>query len=234
MQIRELASSIDLGAKYSLAWQSGAALSVGILLGAASLAFGPIPVLMGLIGVLVVCLAFMAPEIVVLIMLAFVLELIPAQLNPSISLFVGHFFVTDLLLVMLLSIVLVRLLAEKTFHRVRTPLDIPLLLFCGAAIVGVITAVRNHGVKFSDTTPEARVFLYYLIFFVVTNLIRTRSQLTRLINGILLIAVLVAGMMVIQAMLWSVISLYLAEVASSRRGSWSAFSIPAQSYVTSP
>ncbi len=201
MRIRELASSIDLGSKSSLAWQAGAALSVGILLGAASLVFGPIPVLLGLMGVFLVYLAFMTPEIVVLIALAFVVELIPARLNLSISLFVGNFFVTDLLLVLLLSVVLVRLLADKTFRRVKTPLDIPLLLFCGAAIVGVATASRDHGVIFSHATPEARVYLYYLIFFVVTNLIRTRSQLARLIYGILFIGVLVAATMVIQAIL---------------------------------
>jgi O-antigen ligase len=202
MQIRKLASSIDLSSKSSFAWQAGAALSFGILLGTASLVFGPTLVLMGLSGVLLICLAFMTPEIVVLIILAFVLELIPRQFNISISLFVGHFFVTDLLLVILLSIVLVRLLADKSFRLVRTPLDIPLLLLCGATIVGLVTAVRNHGITFSHATPEARVFVsYFLIFFIITNLIRTRSQLARLIYGIVIIAMLIACTMVIQAML---------------------------------
>jgi O-antigen ligase len=200
MQIRELASGMDLGSKSSRAWQALAALSLGILLGAASLALGPALVLMGLTGVLVVYLALVTPEIIVLVLLAFVLELIPPQYNLSVSLFVGHFFVTDLLLAMLLSIVLVRLLADKTFRLVKTPLDTPMLLFCGAAVVGMATAIRSHGIRFSHATPEARVYIYYLIFFVVTNLIRTRSQLARLIHGILVIAVLVAGTMVMQAM----------------------------------
>jgi O-antigen ligase len=208
MQIRELVGGIDLGATSSRAWQAGAALGVGILLGAASLALGPALVLTGLLGVLLVYLAFATPEIVILILLAFVLGLVPAQLNLPISLFVGHFFATDLLLILLLSVVLVRLLVAKTFRRVETPLDTPLLLFCAAAIVGVATAVRNHGVRFSHATPEARVYLYYLIFFVVTNLIRTRSQLDRLIYGIPLIAVLVAGMMVIQAVAGRSLSIF--------------------------
>jgi O-antigen ligase len=198
MQISELTRRINLSSKPGLAWQATAVLSVGILLGAASVRLGPILVLMGLIGVFVVYLAFMTPEIIILIILAFVLELIPFQLNLTFSLFIGHFILTDLLLVLLLTIVLVRFLADKAFHHVKTSLDIPLLLFCGSAIVGIVTAGWYHGIPFSYTTPEARNILYYLIFFVVTNLIRTRSQLTRLINGILLITVLVAGMMMIQ------------------------------------
>jgi O-antigen ligase len=194
-------SYLNLRPKSYGALQVGAALSAGILLGVASFALGPFLVLMGLIGVLLVSLAFIAPEIVVLIMLAFVLELIPAQLNPSISLLVGHFFVTDLLLIVLLLVIMLRYVADRTWHRTRTPLDQLLLLFCVLAIIGLVNSVLNHGVRFDHATPEARVFLYYLLFFAVTNLIKTRDQLVRLIVGILFVAAVVAGSMAVQAIL---------------------------------
>lgn len=200
MQIRELAGDINLGAESSLAWKAGVALSVGIFLGAASLAFGPTLVLIGMVGVVLVYLAVSRPEVVILILLFFVSGFVPIQFNPYIGLLVGHFFLTDLLLIVLLLIMLIKWLADKSWHSVKTPLDKPLLLFCGAAIVGMVTAV-DHGVKFSNATVEARIFLYYLLFFAVTNLIRTRSQLVRLIYGVLLLGLSAGGLMVVQGIL---------------------------------
>jgi O-antigen ligase len=199
--IGSLIISIEFGIKSSLIRQVGAALSIGFLLAAAILTFGPVYTLMGMIGIFVLFFAFFYPEIIVLILLAFVLELIPSKLNLSFSLFIGHFFVTDMLFAMLLVIGTIRMITEKAFRFIRTPLDIPVLLFFGAALVGVITSVRSNGIPFSYTTPEARVYLYYSIYFIVTNLIRTSSQLIRFIRGILLIGVLVAVTMVIRAML---------------------------------
>ena len=201
MRFLELAGSKDPALISHIVWQAGAPLLAGVFLAVASLAFGPLLVLIGLIGVFLVYLAFTTPEIVVLIILAFVLELIPAQLNASIPLLVGHFFVTDLLLIMLLSVIMLRYVADRTWHYTRTPLDKLLLLFCTAAMIGLVNSVLNHGIRFSHATPEARVFIYYLLFFAVTNLIKTREQLVRLVYGILFVGVVMAGLMAIQAIL---------------------------------
>jgi len=181
--------------------QVSAALALGIILGLAALVPGPSLVLSGMMGLIVLVAAFTNPEIVILVVLCFVLGLIPARFNPYLRLAGRGFFVSDLVLMLLLAVVIFRLIADKEFRYRKTPLDAPLLLFCAAVVIAMGTAIVNRGIKFSDTTYEARMPMYYLIFFAVTNLVRSRVQLLRLVRGVLLIGLLVAGAMIVQASL---------------------------------
>jgi hypothetical protein len=61
---------------------------------------------------------------------------------------------------------------------------------------GIAVAVSAHGISFSNTTFEARFILYYAVGFAVMNLVRTRSQLTTLIYGFIVIG-LVASVLAI-------------------------------------
>lgn len=182
-------------------FQTSAAWVLGMALGLILLVAGPVPALGALIGIVVFASAFAYPEIVILIMLFLAVGIVPAQFNPLIELPVGHFQATDLLLIVMLTIILARALVDKAFTFVRTPLDLPVFLFAASVILGVATAVQNHGINFKDTTPEARRLLYYLVFFAITQHIRTRPQLFRLIHGVLLIGLIAASMMLAQSVL---------------------------------
>jgi O-antigen ligase len=185
-------------AKSRSAPQTGAALALGIVLGLAALVLGPTLVLGGILGLTVLIATFTNPEVVIPVVLCFALGIIPLRFNPRVQLPFAHFRVSDLLLIWLFVIVVCRLLTDKSFHYVKTPLDKPLLLFYGAVVIGMATAVSRSGINFSDTTYEARLLMYYLIFFAVTNLVRTKLQLLRLVRGVFFIALVVAGTMIIQ------------------------------------
>jgi len=193
--------ALNISLKSRSTRQIGAALALGILLGYAALVLGPLLVLSGMMGLILLIVAFTNPEIVILVVLCFVSGLIPARFNPRISLLVAHLQGSDLLLIGLLSVVVFRSLTDKTFRYVKTPLDTPLLLFYGAVVVAVGTCVFRFGINFSDATSEARILMYYLIFFAVTNLVRTRTQLLRLIQGVFSISLLVATTMILQTVL---------------------------------
>ena len=194
--------NISLGSRAPL--QIGVALILGILLGLFALVAAlqePLLVLGVLAGFTLLVLVSARPEIVILIMIFLAAGVAPAEFNPFIPSPVGRLQVTDLILILLFLALFVRGLIDKTFHFVRTPLDVPVLLFSGAVVVGIITAIQFHGFLFKHTTPEARILLYYLIFFAITQHVRTRSQLYRLVHGILLIGLITAGLVVTQSIL---------------------------------
>jgi O-antigen ligase len=183
------------------AYQMGTALVLGGALGLAVLVPSPPLILSGLVGLILLIATFKNPEIVILVVLCLVSDLVPARFNAPIRLPVGTFHVSDLLLIWLLFVVVFRVFTDKTFPYVKTPLDKPVLLFFAAVVVAMGTSMFRFGMRLKEAQIEARVFMYYLVFFAVTNLIRTRLQLVRLVRGILAIGLLVAGMMIAQAML---------------------------------
>jgi hypothetical protein len=179
----------------------------GSLLGLSIINREPLQTLGILVGLITILVTFKYPEVVILLIIGYASRLIPVQFNYSLKLAGRGFFLTDFLFFLLMAVIFLKLLADRNYRLVKTPLDMPLLILAVAVIVGAATATFIHGVKFSYTTPEARILLYYLIFFAVTNLIRSEGQLNRLIQGLFIIGILIALMMVIQAILGPSINL---------------------------
>lgn len=170
----------------------------GLLIGALLIGLGPTRTAAIVLAVAYAFVLFKTPEFAILILLALVSGLLPPSFNPYFNLGVGHFQLTDLILVSLLGVTGLRLLAEREFRLRTTPLYLPLILFCLAVIGGILTAVIQSGVSFSNATYEARILFYYAAIFAVANLIRTREQARRLIYGIFAIGILVAALIVLQ------------------------------------
>jgi O-antigen ligase len=178
-----------------------AALALGGILGLIILAVGPVMALGAVTGVALAATAFTYPEVAILMVLCFASGLMPSQLNLFVRLPVGRFQASDLLLIWLLFVVLLRVFVNGPSSYRRTPLDIPLVLFYGAVVLGFVTAVVQFGVNVSDATYEARMLMYYLIFFPITNMIRTQAQLVRLAGGVMVVGALLAGVMLLQSTL---------------------------------
>jgi len=176
-----------------------AGLLAGALLGVAVLLAGPLPVLMGVAGILVALLAFRYPEALVVLMLALASQLIPSRFNIFVDLIVGRFQVSDLLLFWLLFVSALRVFMEKDFAFRSSSLDRPLVLFYLAVVGGLATAVLLFDVSFRNATYEARTLTYYLAFFPITTLVRTRRALVRLSIGVIGVAVLMAVSMLLHS-----------------------------------
>ena len=178
---------------------TAAALLVGGLLGVAVVLAGPVPVLVGLLGLIVALSAFRFPEVLVLLVLALASQLVPSRFNFFVDLAVARFQLSDLLLLWLLFVTVLRTAMEKRFPFRSTPLDLPLALFYGAVLLGLATAAVGFGVNFNNATYEARTLAYYLVFFPITNLVRTRAQLLRLAVGTIAVGMLLATSMLLQS-----------------------------------
>ncbi|NOH01924.1 MAG: O-antigen ligase family protein [Chloroflexi bacterium] len=173
-------------------------VAAGALVGLSLIALGPL-LTVGVVLVLIyVVILVKAPELPILAILVFSSGLLPRYLNRFVNLGVGNFQISDLILLSLLGLTGFRIFAERGFTFRKTPLDLPVMLYCFAVIFGMYTAVSQYGIEFSYTTYEARIMLSYSIFFVITQLLRTPQQIKRLVIGIAIIGLTVSTLLLLQ------------------------------------
>lgn len=167
-------------------------------LAGASVYFSPAVMIAALVCAVAIPGVCKYPELLPLAYLALTSTLIQYTEAPHIPIGVGTLYVTDLLLSIPVGIVFVRLATRPDFKIVRTPLDLPLTLFWGASIASTLIAILASSLPFKRSLGDVRIVTGYLLFFVVTNLVREKAQLKRLIGGFLFLATLVALLTIIQ------------------------------------
>ena len=174
---------------------------LGFVLGIISIWVPPTLILMGIAGILYFLISWLWPEIALLLILLLTSTIFDLYSLPSIPIGVGHIIVSDVLPFILIGIIFIRGLVESRYFFTHTPLDIPLLAFYGVAMLSTIMAIANSSITFNQSLGEVRVINLYLTFFIVTNLVRNKIQLQRLLNGMFFLAVFVALAMIAQFVL---------------------------------
>ena len=106
--------------------------------------------------------------------------------------------VSDFLLFVPIAILLLRVWSQPNISFNHTPLDFPLLAFYCVAVFSTVLAIVNGTVTFNQSLGELRVVNLYLTFFLVTNMINDEKHLRRLLNGLFVLSILVALMMIAQ------------------------------------
>jgi O-antigen ligase len=166
---------------------------LGLLLGIAALSvplWWTVAALLGL-GLMVIILTW--PELLPLLYLVLTSTVISGFTQaPSFSIGLGTLYLTDVLLFLSFAYIIVRLVTTPQFTIVRTPIDLSLLIFWSASLVSTIIAISDSSLPWKQSLHEFRMVTSYLMFFVVTNLLRTKGQLIRLAKGLVLLATIVA------------------------------------------
>lgn len=188
------------------------AAALGVLLGAIGLVVSPLWALIGIIAVGFAVLAIARAEVALLAILVATSTIIYEDRLPLLPIGIGSFHVSDLLLLGLLGIVIIRTLVEPKFKLIHTPLDFPLLAFLGTGLLSTFIAVSQSLVDRQDAFRETRVFAYLLTFFIVTNLVRKREQIVLLVEGLMVLGAVVAGAMVAQSLLGNSVTLFPGRV----------------------
>ncbi len=170
----------------------------GVVLGIACLLLSG-KLVLGALGALIFLYALIKrPEIGLIGILIATASVVFEDRLPLIPLGGFSLHIPDVLLLTSLGLIILRWMGERNFKLVRTPLDWPLLAFVGITLLSTIVAILGSSVDPILSRRAIRTLLYYLTFFIVTNLVRERRQLIFLVNGILLLATVVAAMMVAQ------------------------------------
>ena len=187
------------------------AVVIGVIVG---VAIAWLPTMLALALVPAALLAWwitLRPEIGLLILMAITGGLINYDDLPYLSLGPISLHVTDILLLYLLGVALIRLLVQRDFKYVSTRLDAPLVAFYILAMLSVVTAIVQFHVAPNIAIREFRIVTYWLAFWPVTQLIRTPRQLKTLFNGLVVLAVVMTIFVTLQMV---VPSLPLVRVSS--------------------
>lgn len=179
-------------------YQVGLTIMVGLILGASIAFTSPFFVIAALIIAIAVFLILKKPIISILGIVILDSTILYGNANLSISLGIGHIYLTDILLMTSLILILVRAAVEPDFKLIHTPLDLPILLFVGVAWLSTFIAIATSSLTLQDSLGEMRVVANYLVFFIVTNFLREEKELRFLIRFFLLLATVVSIIMIAQ------------------------------------
>jgi O-antigen ligase len=118
----------------------------------------------------------------------------------------GSVHITDVILGGLFLFIIVQKLYYRFFYRhhypiIRTPIDIPLILFFIACVIALINGIAIQKADFNVNFRVFRITSYYLLFFLITNLIRNRRDLTLFIGGVFFIALITSIVTILQSIL---------------------------------
>jgi hypothetical protein len=175
-------------------------LVVGLALGASIVVVPPWLVLLGLVGLVGAVIGVNRPTFFLLALIFLEATILPLD-TPMLSVDVGlRVFLSDVLILLLFAVLVYRLLTQKDFEFVHTPLDLPLIVFL--ATVTVVTSIRLVQSSFEllpYVIPRMRTLLYLSIIFVITNLVRDKKQIHLLVNAILIFGAFVGLAMLAQA-----------------------------------
>jgi hypothetical protein len=184
------------------------AVGIGALLGAAAVLFSPLLIIIGILTIFLLILIFHRPEISLLLILTATSSIIFENVLPMVHIGIGSLHLTDVLLLVMLGFILIRGIVEPGFKLIRTPLDIPILCFYGIALFSTFYAILHGSVSRVLALRETRTITYFLSFFIVTNLVRTKAQLKLLVSGIIFLGAIVAFAMIAQYLLGTSVQLF--------------------------
>ena len=179
-------------------WQLLIASAAGVLLGVISSYLPPLWVILLVVAFAILLVVIRRPEIAVLGVLIFLTTLLPDRYIPVVNVGPGRLYITEPIIIGLFIYIFVRWLVKHQ-PLVSTPLDIPILCFYGWALITTIVGVFvNKNVSIGLAIPEFRLLSYYLVFFVITNLLTKNEQVKLLLDGLFLLGTIVAIAMIVQ------------------------------------
>jgi len=188
---------------------------LGIAIAKSFFVISPLFILVAAGGMLFLLVSLFKPEIGIIAIVIVISSIIFEKALPLVPIPFGSFHVTDVLLLSLLIMIPFKLFTDRDFRLSTTPLDKPLLLFYLAAIISACIAIVYFKLDFNIVMRQFRYVTYYLIYFVVTNLIREKKQIKFLIKGLFGVAVIVAIAMITQAIVGESIQLMPGRVEAA-------------------
>ncbi len=202
-------------------WQIGAAVGLGVVLGAMVLLRLPEWVYLILGAVTAGLFVVWRPGVAIVGFVALTSTLFSSDALPGFWVGVGTLYITDVILGLLFMVIGLRWLRGQDMRTLRTPMSWPLLLFCGFALVGTVRAVLASTLHYRDSLDEVRTLNSYLLFFPVIFLIRQPKQVRRLVDALLFLATIVAVAMAAQFVLGTDLPIIPGRVEVLRtEGSW--------------
>ena len=130
------------------------------------------------------------PELGLLAIVTVTSGLVDADRLPLVRLGPVSLQVTDIILLFLLALIVLKSVLTPGFTWIRTPLDFPMLWFYCAVVLASVGSFMQPPFGPNWVLRWLRTLTYFLAYFAVTNLIRDKRQVIFLMRGLFLLAVL--------------------------------------------
>ena len=101
---------------------------------------------------------------------------------------------------LLLLMFLEKIRWRDSYKRVKTPLDLPIIIFFLVAFVGLLAGRAVYSYDFFEAYLEFKVFIYYLIALVVPNIFRGEKEITNLIKSCFFLAIVVSLTLIVRSL----------------------------------
>ena len=144
-------------------------VAVGLVLGVLTSAFSPDIVFLAILILFTSVLVFKKPMLGIIGSIILTSTVLDGTSNPRVFLGFGHIYLTDIILFTLFWLIGWKLLTRLEEKFVRTPLDVPLILFVAITITSTIIAIMKGHVTIQENLGAIRDVLNLLIFFTVTK-----------------------------------------------------------------
>jgi len=154
--------------------------------------------LLMLAGIVVFAVIAKWPEAGLLIIVVLTSSIVYEENLPLIPIGIGSLHIPDILLLFMFSLVIIKKLSSNNNIALKSPPEKALALFLLLTILIVIASVKFFGIDFHTVLRLFRSISYYLIFYIITNLIVTKKQIRFLVTGLFITAAVVAVVMLIQ------------------------------------
>ncbi|GFO68112.1 hypothetical protein GMLC_16910 [Geomonas limicola] len=186
--------------------RSPTTLAAVLLCLAGGLAFGFVILKMSLLYIVAllgalftVWLTLKKPELSIIAIVVIIASVVDVYKLPLVPLGPGSLNVTDILVFVLLALSFWRHLSTRDSQpTASSPVSWLLLLFIGYAVCTALLSIVLLGMDLNTVLRLFRVVSYYLIYFMITNLVCTKQQIRFLVNALFLVAALVVVAMLVQ------------------------------------
>ncbi|GFE58375.1 O-antigen ligase [Geobacter sp. AOG1] len=199
----------------NLSFKGVLCIVLGLMLGILTLLLSPLYTVVIILGVFALYMSAIKPEIGVLIILVLISSIVFEDDLPLMPIGIGSLHLSDLLMMFLFMVLFYRVMTDSSFTVSRSPLNVPLTLFVMFALFSTYISISLYGVNFNQAFSLFRAVSYYLVYYLVANLIREKSQILFLVKGMFIVATIVTVVMIIQAIIGDAIILIPGRVEKS-------------------
>ena len=173
----------------------------GVAIALAALFLKPLVVVMLIVVLIGAVVLVLYPEFGFVGILVLLSSILSEEQIPTIEVGPLLVYATDLLVIALLAIMVIRLLVDSDFKLEKSPMTIPLLAFWGFALLSTILHLLSDEIVIGDGIQEMRIITYYMLFILFIHLIRDKKQLDRFLSLLFFLATITAAANLLQYVL---------------------------------
>lgn len=171
---------------------------VGVALG---LSFAYVPatyVAITIVALFILVVAIRSPQYALIVILFVLSTLFGPESFPRLSFGGIHIWITDLIIIGLFGLIAVRLLIDRSYKMLHSPITIPLILFLVWSLYTAMKGYYDHNSIRGDMVIETRIVLYNAIAICVMYLIRSEKNINILLKWFYFLSVVAAIMILVQ------------------------------------